>query len=197
MKYPDNIADLMKLPVDMMGLIFYPRSPRYIGDEEVFIEKAETQAKRVGVFVNEETKIIEQKVMQYHLDYVQLHGNESVQTCRGLNSLIPVIKAFSISDQSDFAQTKDYEGACRFFLFDTKTTNYGGSGRKFDWGILDNYDGKTPFLLSGGITAEDVQVIKEIKHPMLYGIDLNSRFEVTPGLKNINLLEQFIKEIKS
>lgn len=192
MKYPDNIRNLGELPIDYMGMIFFPKSPRYV-------ETARTpdiNLKRVGVFVDAGIEYIEEKIDQYSLDIIQLHGNESSETCKELMKTIDVIKVFNISDVTDFNQTKNYENHCNYFLFDTKTKQHGGSGKKFDWLLLNSYTGNTPFFLSGGISANDVKSIKRIKHPKFYGIDLNSRFETEPGLKDIQLLQQFIKALR-
>ena len=197
MKYPDNIRELGKLPVNFMGMIFYEKSPRYVDRlewddiKESFVRGKE----RVGVFVNAGMDYILQMTNKYNLDLIQLHGNESPDFCKELNKTMPVIKAFSIAESSDFEQTKDYEGLCDYFLFDTKTPQYGGSGQKFDWCILDEYNGDTSFILSGGISADDASNIKAIRHPKFCGIDLNSKFEIEPGLKNIELLQQFIKTL--
>lgn len=195
MKYPDNIRDLALLPIDFMGIIFYNKSPRFIGESDV-MEIIPANIRRVGVFVNAEIHYIVQMTGRYNLDIIQLHGNESPDFCKELNKSTPVIKAFSIANSSDFEQTKQYEDIVNYFLFDTKTPQYGGSGQKFDWNILNEYKGNTPFFLSGGISIDDIHRIKEIKHPQLYGLDLNSRFETEPGLKDIQLLKQFIKELK-
>lgn len=199
MKYPENIEDLNKLPIDYMGMIFYQKSPRYI-DYQLWQDVRDIHSsniKRVGVFVNSTIDFIVEMIDKYKLDLIQLHGNESPNFCSELNKFTPIIKAFSISEASDFEQTKAYEGLRGYFLFDTKTPQYGGSGKKFDWAILDAYYGDTPFFLSGGISAEDVEQIKAIKHPRLYGVDLNSKFETEPGLKDIQLLDQFIKQLRN
>lgn len=199
MKYPENIEDLNKLPIDYMGMIFYQKSPRYI-DYQLWQNVGDIDSsniKRVGVFVNSGIDFIVEMIDKYKLDLIQLHGNESPNFCSELNKFTPIIKAFSISESSDFEQTKAYEGLQGYFLFDTKTPQYGGSGKKFDWAILDAYNGDTPFFLSGGISAEDIQQIKAIKHPRLYGVDLNSKFEIEPGLKDIQLLDQFIKQLRN
>lgn len=199
MKYPENIQKLNKLPIDYMGMIFYEKSPRYIDYQlwQNVVDIHSSNIKRVGVFVNSTIDYIVEMIDKYKLDLIQLHGNESPKFCSELNKFIPIIKAFSISEASDFEQTKAYEGLRGYFLFDTKTPKYGGSGKKFDWAILDAYDGDTPFFLSGGISAEDVQQIKATKHPRLYGVDLNSKFEIEPGLKDIQLLDQFIKQLRN
>lgn len=197
MKHPENISRLSELPIDFMGMIFYDKSPRFVDRltlDDVNILPPHIE--RVGVFVNADIDFITKEINKYNLDLVQLHGNESPEFCQELNETIPVMKAFSIAEPSDFEQTTRYEGSCSYFLFDTKTPQYGGSGQKFDWKMLYLYRGNTPFLLSGGIMPEDGGKIKAIDHPLLYGVDLNSRFEAEAGLKNIELLKQFIKELK-
>ncbi|GHV16833.1 N-(5'-phosphoribosyl)anthranilate isomerase [Bacteroidia bacterium] len=198
MKYPGNIRELNKLPVDFTGLIFHKKSPRYVDDlKPADIRNSFHGGKeKVGVFVNADMDYIIQMVNEYTLYLIQLHGDESPDFCKELNKTAPVIKAFSITENFDFDQTKAYEGICDYFLFDTKTSQHGGSGLKFDWKILDRYSGNTPFFLSGGISSEDAERIKEIQHPQLYAVDLNSRFETAPGLKDIELVEQFIKRLK-
>lgn len=202
MKYADNISVVAKLPIDMLGMIFYKKSPRYIesspSDTQELINAliSNPEINRVGVFVNENIKTIEEKIKQYRLSFVQLHGNETPIFCSQLSKPTSVIKAFSISSIADLENVAEYEGVCSYFLFDTKTSNYGGSGQKFDWSVLDMYKGKTPFMLSGGISIEDVDSIKNINHPLFYGIDINSRFEIEPGLKNVELLTCFIKTLR-
>ncbi|GAB6007575.1 phosphoribosylanthranilate isomerase [Dysgonomonas reticulitermitis] len=198
MKYPGNIRELNKLPVDFTGLIFHKKSPRYVDDlKPADIRNSFHGGKeKVGVFVNADMDYIIQMVNEYTLYLIQLHGDESPDFCKELNKTAPVIKAFSITENFDFDQTKAYEDICDYFLFDTKTPRHGGSGLKFDWKILDRYSGNTPFFLSGGISSEDAERIKEIQHPQLYAVDLNSRFETAPGLKDIELVEQFIKRLK-
>lgn len=194
MKYPDNINELATLPIDMIGLIFYPKSPRFVDSLSC---QSLPNIKKVGVFVNANQNDIIDIAFRYGLDYIQLHGNESPEVCRALRSVGIVIKAFSISVSADFEQTKEYDSVCDYFLFDTKTPYYGGSGQKFDWNILDSYKGNVPFLLSGGISPNDARSITSISHPQFEGIDLNSRFEVEPGRKNVELLRKFITEIRN
>lgn len=193
MKYQENINALGRLPIDLMGMIFYEKSPRYVDHS---IERSNRNIKLVGVFVDAGTDFITEKTQEYGLDFIQLHGNESPGYCKAISQLKPVIKAFSISNKSDFEKTMQYENICEYFLFDTKTPQYGGSGQKFDWQILNEYKANTPFLLSGGISADDAEAIKNIRHPLLAGVDLNSRFEIKPGEKDIELLEKFIKELR-
>lgn len=200
MRNPDNITELAKLSIDYMGLIFYPKSPRYIGElNPQILDILPSHIDKIGVFVDEELDTVLEQIEKYGLILVQLHGQESPQYCRECWNLsnAGVIKAFNISSGDDFEQTKPYEGICNYFLFDTKTSQHGGSGQKFYWSILEAYTGNTPFFLSGGISSDDVEAIKKIEHPRLYGIDINSRFEIEPGSKKIELIDKFIKELRS
>lgn len=200
MKSPDNIKSLAQLSIDYMGLIFYPKSPRYIQDlDPMFLDVLPDKINRVGVFVNEDVEVLLKQIDKYKLSVVQLHGTESLEYCEIIKNRYPklmLIKAFNVSEVADFSKMEQYESVCNYFLFDTKTSQHGGSGLKFDWTILDGYKGKIPFFLSGGISSEDVQAIKNISYPKLYALDLNSRFELEPGVKNIELLEQFINQLK-
>ena len=201
MKHIQNIEMLSCLSIDYMGFICYPKSPRYIGENN--LELADqflhltSSIQRVGVFVNASKEEIRQSVEKYHFDLVQLHGGESPSFCKEIQEFVPVIKAFSIGECRDLKNVANYEPACSFYIFDTKTSNYGGSGRKFDWGILKAYDGATPFMLSGGISLGDVETIRAIEHSMLIGVDLNSKFESEPGLKERNQIETFIKQLNN
>lgn len=159
----DNIRDVEVLGVDMIGFIFYPKSPRYLYQIPRYLP---TLAKRVGVFVNETKENILMYVDRFGLNYVQLHGDESPEYCRTLHSQgIRIIKAFSIALPKDLLAVSDYEGFCDYYLFDTRTVHYGGSGQQFDWSILQRYTGSTPFLLSGGINSYSVKALKEFHHP--------------------------------
>jgi len=199
MKIPENILAVAALQPDFMGFIFYPKSPRFAEPLDIATLNALPQSiKKIGVFVNENMENILTFVYKYKLDGVQLHGTELVGMCKEFReSGLIVIKAFPIAEAYNFKVTKPYEGACDYFLFDTKTDAYGGSGLKFNWKMLDEYKGQTPFLLSGGIAADDAEAILKIEHPKFAGIDLNSRFELKPGLKNIDLLKTFILELKN
>ena len=197
MQFPGNRQEVEKLEVDLLGYIFYARSKRFVSetpDPGLF----NSAKPKVGVFVNEDiSKIIE--LADWHgLEWIQLHGDENPQTCRILkNEGLKIIKAFNVDGNFDFEKTKAFEKDADFFLFDTKTFHFGGSGEKFDWNLLDKYTGKVPFLLSGGIGPNDAETILQIDHPMFFGIDLNSGFEEEPGIKNIEKLAKFINEIKS
>lgn len=199
MKFPENIRSIADLQPDFMGFIFYPKSPRYAESLDVdILNSLPKSIKKIGVFVNEELENILTIVFKYNLDGVQLHGSENVEICRKLKDTgLLVLKAFPIADAYNFNVTKTYEGTCDYFLFDTKTEAYGGSGVKFDWSILNDYKGETPFLLSGGIATDDAEAILKIEHPKFAGIDLNSKFEVSPGLKNVELLDVFIKQLRN
>lgn len=191
----NNIRAIEQLGVDMIGFIFYPKSPRCLCEKPQYLP---LRAKRVGVFVNESKENILMYTDRFSLNYIQLHGNESPDYCRTLhNNGLRLIKAFSISLPKDLFDVSDYDGLCDYYLFDTKTPQYGGSGNQFDWNILHRYNGSTPFLLSGGINPYSVKAIKEFHHPRLAGIDLNSRFETAPGLKDVERIEIFLKELRN
>ena len=193
MKDGQNIHETELLGVDMIGLIFYPESPRYVRKKPDYLPK---HALRVGVFVNEDIEKVKKSAVRFKLDFIQLHGSESPEYCHSLRSEgLQVIKAFSIAKTRGLLKTHLYETSCRYFLFDTPCTQYGGSGNTFDWNILHIYNGKTPFLLSGGITPFSAQRLQEFHHPRLAGYDLNSRFELEPGMKNIEQLQMFINDL--
>jgi phosphoribosylanthranilate isomerase len=150
----------------------------------------------VGVFVNATIESMMEKASAYKLDYLQLHGNESPEDCHTLQKRgYSLIKAFPIATKEDFEKTREYEGRVDYFLFDTRCEGYGGSGKRFDWSILTEYKGETPFLLSGGIRPENAEAIRNFRHPRFAGIDLNSGFEIEPGLKDVDKLKNFIQQI--
>lgn len=203
-----NIEDLKKLPIDFMGFIFYPNSPRDVSQDEELKNILDddhwnSEIKKVGVFVNMQIHDILHYVHDYHLDFVQLHGNESPEYCRELNSLwsistvksAKIIKSFSIESAEDFEDIHQYERHCAYFLFDTKGKSPGGNGVTFDWNLLENYKGITPFLLSGGIGEEHAQTIKTIQVPQFSGIDINSKFESKPALKNVKNIKKFLQAL--
>ena len=192
MRETDNIRDVETLDIDMMGFIFWPKSSRYVSLRPDYLPK---HVKRVGVFVDEEPEQVKRLADDYGLDYIQLHGHESPEYIFQLGGL-HIIKAFNISTVEDLLQTQPYEGLVDYFLFDTKGKSVGGNGEKFDWDVLDAYHGSTPFLLSGGIGPDDATNVKAFHHPKCIGIDLNSCFELSPGLKDINKLKEFLKQVK-
>ena len=243
MRDAQNIREVSQLGVDMIGMIFYSKSPRYVemqsshagiipdyAKEDIgasdsledssgsssgissedssgnYSKSVSTSSKtpaRVGVFVDDMVQNIVTRVVNYHLDYVQLHGNEPREMCENLRLTldpdirpgIKIIKAISVSDASDIQKYKEYVGAVDLFLFDTKCKTVGGSGKQFDWQVLEQYDGEVPFLLSGGIGPGDAPRLHAFHHPKCIGIDLNSRFEIEPGVKDIEKLKGFLNEM--
>lgn len=192
LKSEQNLLDISALDIDMVGYNFYEPSPRYVQNK---LPNISSHIKKVGVFVNASESFILQKVKEYNLDYAQLHGDENPEFCTKIKACIPVIKVFRVKDQLDmnFLNSFDF---CDFFLFDTATKQYGGSGKKFDWSLLNEFDINVPFLLSGGIGPEDLDDILKISHPKFVGIDINSKFEISPGLKDVDKLKFFVDEIK-
>ena len=178
---------------DYIGLIFHEESSRNF---ECNLEKTKTQAKKVGVFVNKSEEFIITQIEKHRLNLVQLHGEESPELCYRLDAIVNVIKVFSISNEFSFSQTLPYRKACKYFLFDTAVDGLkGGTGQKFDWQKLKEYQGMNNFFLSGGIGPSDLEEIKNVSHPKLVALDLNSKFEVAPGIKNIELLNNFIQNV--
>ena len=196
MREAENIREVEALGIDLMGFIFWPKSSRYVSQRPAYLP---TQCKRVGVFVDASIEEIMQKVQDYALDAIQLHGHESPDDIRQLGSVcgdsIATIKAFNIATTEDLKATELYEGTANYFLFDTKGKSVGGNGEKFDWSVLEAYHGDTPFLLSGGIGSDDAERVKAFHHPKCIGIDLNSKFEDEPALKNIQELKKFIEQL--
>lgn len=199
----DNIMAVNKLPVNFIGMIFVKKSPRCVNP--LFYRQADieaiksTFAKRIGVFADAEEELIITYINMYNLNGVQLHGAETADYCKKLR-LLPemqnklIFKAINISSETDLEKCAEYEGLVDMFVFDTKSQMGGGSGQKFDWNVLDSYSGSTPYLLSGGISPTDSQKVSEflIAHPICHGIDLNSKFEIEPGLKDIRKLQNFL-----
>jgi len=210
LRHPENISAIIDLGIDYAGFIFHEGSKRFAGqpaladwmaaNDELFQQTA-----RVGVFVNAGLDIILNTVHDYHLDYIQLHGNESAGYCRELKLLwsvstlrkASICKAFSITPKFDFAETSQYTDSCQLFVFDTGgQKDHGGTGVKWNWDKLQEYKGNTPFLLSGGIGPDDARRIRLIDHPQLAGVDVNSKFELEPGTKSINKIKEFLKNLK-
>jgi phosphoribosylanthranilate isomerase len=200
MKYPDNIIEVTALLPDYMGFIFWEKSARYF---DGLIPELPKSIRKVGVFVNESIDVVADKVMLHDLQAVQLHGKESVVFCEELKERLPkeieIIKVFSIIDSFDFEVLKAFEPLCDYFLFDTKGKLPGGNGSTFDWTVLEKYPSTKPFFLSGGIGLEEIPAVNEILKTNLpiYAIDVNSKFEIEPGLKSIQLcrdLHQYISK---
>ncbi len=197
LRLPDNIDEVVELNPDFVGFIFHPRSARYVGS---YLDPSYARmldgVKKIGVFVNEEQDFIQDSIDRYGLHGVQLHGDESPELCRQMKrSGVMVIKVFSVQDDFDFDRLRPYEDGVDYFLFDTKVKGkLGGTGQRFDWSILDAYDSSVPFFLSGGLSLDNAEEVLRMGLPQLAGLDVNSKFEDKPGLKNIAKLAQ-LKEI--
>lgn len=191
MREAENIREVEALGIDVIGFIFWPKSSRCVSTRPDYLP---VNAKRAGIFVNEDIEQVRRIAVDYALDIIQLHGNESPEYARNLRNWI-VIKAFNIASEEDLESTVIYDGAVDYFLFDTKGKAVGGNGEKFDWEVLASYNGQTPFILSGGIGPDDTERIQTFYHPQCIGIDLNSRFELSPGLKDITALRRFLSQL--
>ncbi len=199
MRDPDNIRNVMDVGIDWMGFIFCRKRPRHVSTPATEIPKI--SARRIGVFVDESVEEMMSKAREYELGAIQLHGDEGRDVCEELRDRLPasilLIKAISVRTVDDLSKCHAYEGVVDYFLFDTKCETKGGSGRQFDWSVLDAYEAETPFLLSGGIGPEDVERVKAFRHPRCMGIDLNSRFEIAPGMKDAAALRSFVTSLKA
>ncbi len=208
MRNSENIQSLIALEPDFMGFIFYDKSKRFVTDfPEVDIP---LHIKKVGVFVNESIENVSKLVAEHQLDYVQLHGEESPEYCNELiqkqahisneSFQLGIMKAFSVDENFDFSQTEKFDTTCVYFIFDAKGKERGGNGVKFNWDILHNYKGEKPYLLSGGISKNDVALIAEFlqkkESRSCVGLDINSGFEIEPGLKNINDIKEFKQNLE-
>ncbi len=190
----NNICEIVESGADMLGFIFYPPSPRYVGEAHL---PQTSGVARVGVFVNESQDNIIKLAKAHLLTHLQLHGSESPIFCCQLQQLgYVVIKAISVSDETSLEQCEGYGGCVDYLLFDTSTKAYGGSGHKFDWQILKSYNEQIPYILSGGITIDDIPFITQLVDNRLVGVDINSQFELSPALKNTKLVGEFITELK-
>ncbi|HUH27866.1 phosphoribosylanthranilate isomerase [Gelidibacter sp.] len=217
MKYTENISDIARLQPDYLGFIFYEKSARYFNGT---IPELPSDVKKVGVFVNATVEDIIDKIEKHSLDFVQLHGEESPEFCEKLKSQllkvdqdenvdkdknleIPayagILKVFSIKDHFNFDELEPYESVCDYFLFDTKGKLPGGNGYTFNWEVLKDYPSTKPYFLSGGIGLEEVinvaEFLRRQESQYCHAIDVNSKFEIEPGLKDSEKLEVFIKEI--
>jgi phosphoribosylanthranilate isomerase len=226
MRVADNIREVSALGIDWLGLVFWPESPRCVNQlrarggfypdysplatkiSEVgglpALAAKENNPKRVGVFVDDMPQNIVTRVYNFYLDMVQLHGEESPVMIENLKRTldpdirpVKVIKAIALETEADFDKCQQYEGLVDYFLFHNKCKEMGGSGKQFDWGLLQAYKGKTPFLISGGIGIEDVERIKAIQHPLFVGVDINSKFETEPGVKDVEAVKTFLEKLKN
>lgn len=215
MRNGENIRQVAELGVDMIGMVFCEKSPRNVTmiptHAGIIPDRASVSCafstgspKRVGVFVDEMPQNIITRVVNFGLDFIQLHGHESPTLIRNLRRTldpdirpgIKFIKAISVESSADIAAYKTYEDSVDYFLFDTKCPSIGGSGQHFDWSVLADYHGEIPFLLSGGIGPDDAERVLAFHHPKCIGIDLNSRFETEPALKDIQKLRDFLEKVR-
>jgi len=191
LKDPANIKAVAALSPDYMGFICYDRSPRFIAELQPGVLNALPKSiHKTAVFVNETKETIDSLINRFGLDAIQLHGSENPEFCKYFKGRVKVLKAFGIDEKFDFEQLNAFVDSIDYFLFDTKTVQHGGSGKTFNWDILQRYTLSVPFFLSGGLSPDNLAEVQKIKHPMFYGVDLNSRFETEPGMKNIELLEK-------
>ena len=197
MREPENIRAVETLGIDLMGFIFWPPSSRYVSEVPSYLPR---NCRRAGVFVDAALEDILAAEKAFHLDVVQLHGHETPEAVMELKERLPavhIVKSLAVMGPEDLAQTAAYEDVCDAFLFDTKGKLPGGNGRQFDWDVLRHYQGRLPFLLSGGIGPGDEPRIRAFDVPGCLGIDLNSRFETAPGRKDVDALKSFIETIRS
>lgn len=204
----EQMLQLDELGIDYIGIIFYPESPRYIlKNKNIILKNIKTNAKKVGVFVNATQDEIMKQIYQFGLDMIQLHGDEPNEYCQQLNG-VPLIKAFRVKHGVHLPSLAEKFNSVDFYLFDKgdsstnkNETKYGGTGKKFNWDILKENDFKKPFFLSGGIDLEDAHLLKKINSekvlPNLFAIDINSKFETKPGIKDIEKIKVFIKELRN
>lgn len=200
MRDPQNIRAVEALGIDIMGFIFWPQSSRYAGEKPGYLPE---KCLRAGVFVDAAQQDILKAVAAFRLDIIQLHGHETPgdvaalrKSVAGVNPAITITKSLAVAQVQDLEQAADYESVCDAFLFDTKGELPGGNGSQFDWSLLENYKGRLRFLLSGGIGPGDADRVRAFRHPACAGIDLNSRFETAPGLKDVDSLKTFIEKLR-
>lgn len=194
----ENLENILELKPDFVGFIFYDKSPRFVS--EIPLISWPEKVKKVGVFVNEHIDKIAEIAELYHLDYIQLHGDETPEDCKAVKGLnLGVIKAFNVGEDFNFFSLEPFKEFVDYFLFDSVTANRGGSGQTFNWDLLKRYDQQVPFFLSGGIGPMHAEAMKsdwvQQFHP--YALDINSKFESAPGMKNIAWLSRFINEIRN
>ena len=203
MREPENIKAVAALEPDYLGFINFSMSPRFIANMPVDVmETLPANIQKIGVFVNDSVEMISILIREYEFDAVQLHGYENPEFCEALKHRVTVIKAFGVDEEFDFSQLEPYVGHVDYFLFDTKTDKHGGSGVSFNWDVLQKYKLDIPFFLSGGLSLDNLEEVMKINHPQFYAVDLNSRFEVSPGIKDLeklknafNLIRPFANEV--
>lgn len=195
LKDRENMVQVLACNPDYIGFIFYPGSPRYAGHLDPIFAAGISAVKKIGVFVNEKEINILDRVARYNLDLVQLHGDESPEFCALIRKSVPVIKAFRINSGFDFSSVRSYENVCDHFLFDSKSDNYGGSGEVFDHSLLEKYASQKKYFLGGGIDATMAEELKQNEN--IYCLDVNSKFETEPGVKDINKLKMFAEKLRA
>jgi phosphoribosylanthranilate isomerase len=196
----EQLQSLETLGADYAGLIFYEGSKRFVGErkEEEKKEMKNSAIKKVGVFVNATYETVLKAIKEYGLYAVQLHGDETDEFCLELMDKVKVIKVFRVKDEAGIDEmVKPFEAVCHYFLFDTDTDAYGGSGKRFDWSLLQKAKVGKPFFLSGGIGPEDKERLRAFRHPHLYAVDVNSKFEIEPGVKDLKKVEAFLTRLKN
>ncbi|MBC7892243.1 MAG: phosphoribosylanthranilate isomerase [Sphingobacteriaceae bacterium] len=199
MREPENLRQLLELQPDYVGFIFHEASPRFVGDtlDPEVLKEVPRGVKKVGVFVNASIDQIVKTVRRYGLDYAQLHGEESPDFCRNLQFKgVNIIKAFPIDDAFNFTKLNNFKPHCDFFLFDAKGVQRGGNGEVFDWALLNRYDNEKPFFLAGGISLDNVEELTALAGLRLHAIDINSKFETAPGLKDIEKIRLLMEKVK-
>jgi phosphoribosylanthranilate isomerase len=197
----NQLKELDELDIDYAGMIFYPQSPRYVskklsGQE---VKDLDLSLTKVGVFVNASEEDIMRQIEDFDLDMVQLHGDETASFCNRISDHIRVIKAFRITDLETNIDwlVKEYDEVCDYYLFDKGSPGlYGGTGVKFSWNLLEKSNIGKPFFLSGGIEREDAAAIKSFRHAFFYGVDVNSRFETKPGIKDMEMIKEFVNDLR-
>ena len=192
----NNILDISKMNIDLMGFIFYNNSPRYFNNALNFdeVRQIPKTIKKVGVFVNASINNLLNTIAHYDLDFVQLHGNENPEYCKELMQYVKVIKTISVNDKNSILEINNYTNVCTYFLFDTASPSYGGTGHPFNWQLLEETTIDIPFFISGGVSIENITEIKNLNFKNFVGVDVNSKFEINPGLKDLNKIQQLIKE---
>ncbi len=199
MRESNNLASLVELQPDFVGFIFFDKSPRFVGEQldEAQLKSIPRNTKKVGVFVNANPDYILKTVKKYDLQFIQLHGSEDPIFCKSLkNKGINIIKAFALDEAFNFSSLNNFKPHCDFFLFDTKGQSPGGNGFAFDWAMLANYDNEKPFFLSGGLSLENIEQATKLEGLKIYGFDINSKFELEPGLKDIGKIEQLLEIVR-
>ncbi len=201
MKYPENVQAVAALQTDYLGFIFYPKSARYCIDTLNYETIAAIQfpVQKVGVFVNETIKEVIRISTSYEMDVIQLHGDETVEYCENLKLLdFRIIKAFGIDERFDFSVLNEYEEVCDYFLFDTKSSTYGGTGQKFNWSLLNQYQLQKPVFLSGGLDIADIPSVYDlIKDIPVHALDFNSKLELEPGRKDVEKCSILIDTLRN